>query len=157
MDKNFMKSAFDSFGDLEYTTDHHRIRSWVTSHRGHPALVKSEPKSLYIRFPSHPKDDDSVETISWDAFFDKFEADHLAMQFVSDPSSGQGSPPVTFVNRNTVQADDASLEPSRVFGESEGDAERRGELSWNESPPAGPEIEEAGTAWTPDSQGRPVE
>jgi hypothetical protein len=156
MDKNFMKSAFDSFGDLEYTTDHQRIRSWVKSHRGKPAQVLSEPKSLYIRFPSHPNDD-SVQTISWDDFFDKFEADQLAMQFVSDPSSGQGSPPVTFVHRNTVQAGDVSLEPSRVFGESAGDAERRGELSWNESPPAGPEIEEAGTAWTPESQGRPVE
>ena len=73
------------------------------------------------------------------------------------PSSGQGSPPVTFVNRNTVQADDASLEPKRIFGESEGDSERRGELSWNEARPAGPEIEEAGTAWTPDSEGQQVE
>jgi len=157
MDMNFIKSGFDTFGDLEYTTDHQRIRSWVKSHHGQPALVKGEPELLYIRFPSHPKNDNSVKTISWDDFFDRFEHDHLAMQFVSEPPRGQASPPVTFVNRNTAQADDASLEPGRIYGESEGDARRRGELTWNEAPPAGPEIEEAGTAWTPESQGRPVE
>jgi hypothetical protein len=155
MDNNFMKSAFDPFGDLEYTTDHQRIRSWVTSHHGRPARVLGHPSSLYIRFPSHPKNDDSVETISWDDVFDRFEADQLAMQYVSDPSAGQASPPVTFVNRATVQSDDNSLEPERIFGESEGDAERRGEPNWNDSGPAGPEIEEGGTAWTPDSQARP--
>src|SRR5215475_433113 len=157
MDKNFMKSGFDTFGDLEYTTDHRRIRRWVTSHRGRPALVKSEPKSLYIRFPSHPKNDDSLELISWDQFFDRFDADQLAMRFVSEPSTGHGSPPVSFVSRNTVQADDASLEPERIVGESEGDAERRGEPDWNESRPPGPVVEEGGTAWTPESQSRPVE
>jgi hypothetical protein len=50
-----------------------------------------------------------LEDISWKEFFTAFEAELLAMQFVDEPKEGKTIPIARFVNRATVQADDAAL------------------------------------------------
>ena len=112
--KTFIKSAFDSQGDLEYTIDHHLIRKWVSHWHGHPALA-SEPVAgshtlLRLRFPKGP-DEETPEAISWDEFFKRFDAEHLALQYVDEPrSSGSAVEPFArLVDRNLAQADSQTL------------------------------------------------
>ncbi len=119
--KNFIKSAFDVEGDLEYTTDHHMIRSWVGRWHGHPALAKSADTTeagsgslLRIKFPKDPNEK-SLESISWDEFFEHFEQEHLALEYLDEPKSNvTGEPFARLVDRRTVGADSqvlASLSP----------------------------------------------
>lgn len=115
-DKTFMKSAFDTTGDLEYTTDHHMIRQWAGRWHGHPAVAKSPDAGtaasgglLRIRFPKDP-DEKSLESISWDEFFRRFEEQHLALEYLDEPRSQvKGQPFARLVDRRTVQADSQAL------------------------------------------------
>jgi hypothetical protein len=119
-DKTFMKSAFDTTGDLEYTTDHHMIRRWAGRWHGHPAVAKSpdtdSPQSgptsggpLRIRFPNDP-DEKLLQAISWDEFFKRFEEQHLALEYLDEPRSQvKGRPFARLVDRRTVQADSQAL------------------------------------------------
>jgi hypothetical protein len=118
--KTFMKSGFDVTGDLEYTTDHRMIRLWAGRWHGHPAVAKTEDTAsaqsgstsggpLRIRFPKDP-DEKSLQSISWDEFFKRFEDQHLALEYVDEPRSQvKGQPFVRLVDRRTVQADSQAL------------------------------------------------
>jgi hypothetical protein len=75
------------------TTDHDVIRKWVEKHGGRPAHVSSVAKKgeigiLRIDFPQPPDNDESadanLEEISWDEFFEKFEAEKLAFLYQED-------------------------------------------------------------------------
>ena len=64
-------------------TDHEKIRSWAEEHGGHPACVKStgdenDPGILRINFPGY-SGEDTLEEISWEEFFEKFESSGLAL------------------------------------------------------------------------------
>jgi hypothetical protein len=64
-------------GESKTTTDHDTIRKWVEERGGKPATVKrtgdeEEPGVLRIDFPGYSSKD-SIEEISWDQFFEKFE------------------------------------------------------------------------------------
>jgi hypothetical protein len=65
------------------TTDRDEIRRWVEERGGHPATVKATvgkghtPGILRIDFPDY-SGARSLETISWNEFFDKFEKEKLA-------------------------------------------------------------------------------
>lgn len=64
-------------------TDHEEIRQWVESHSGTPASVKStgrggeEAGILRIDFPGGAEG--SLEQISWEEFFNKFDEKDLAL------------------------------------------------------------------------------
>jgi hypothetical protein len=119
-DKTFMKSGFDVTGDLEYTTDHQMIRRWAGRWHGHPALTKTPDAGtaqsgrtsggrLRIRFPNDP-DEKSLQSISWDEFFKRFEEQHLALEYLDEPRSQvKRQPFVRLVDRRTVQADSQAL------------------------------------------------
>lgn len=123
-DKTFMKSGFDTTGDLEYTTDHKMIRHWVGRWHAHPAVAKSPDTAspqggpiiggrttgqLRIRFPKDP-DAKSLHLISWDEFFRRFEEQHLALEYLDEPrSTVKGQPFARLVDRRTVQADSQAL------------------------------------------------
>ena len=114
-----IKSGFDVFGDVEYTTDHNMIRRWISAHHGHPARLKDVDTSahgeqnaihLRIRFRGMPANESHLlEDISWKEFLTAFEAGRLAMEFVDEPTKGRSVPSVRFVNRDTVEADNAAL------------------------------------------------
>jgi hypothetical protein len=119
MDNNMIKSDFDVFGDVEYTTDHDMIHRWISAHHGHPARLKEadttthgEQNTIHLRihFPTMPSSESHLlEKISWKEFFDIFEAERLAMVFVDEHTAGKAVPSVNFVNRATAQADNAAL------------------------------------------------
>lgn len=65
------------------TTDHDFIRRWVEERGGRPARVKGtgggdDPGMLRIDFPGY-SGEDSLDEISWEEFFEKFEENNLAL------------------------------------------------------------------------------
>jgi hypothetical protein len=84
------------------TTDHDEIRRWVQERGGKPASVKGtggeEPGVLRIDFPGRG-DEDSLEEISWEEFFDKFEKEKLAFLYQDRTEDGSESRFFKLVNR----------------------------------------------------------
>ena len=78
------------------TTDHGEIRQWVEERGGHPATVKATvgkghtPGILRIDFPDYTGER-SLEPISWDEFFDKFEKEKLAFLHQDGTARGKTS------------------------------------------------------------------
>jgi hypothetical protein len=67
------------------TTDHEFIRHWADEREGQPSRVKGtggkgDPGMIRIDFPGY-SGEDSLEPISWNEFFDKFEEQHLALLY----------------------------------------------------------------------------
>src|SRR4051794_35780021 len=86
------------------TTDHNEIRRWAEERGGHPATVKrteqgGEPGILRIDFPGF-SGEDTLEEISWDDFFQKFEESGLAFLFQDKGDSRFNK----LVSRDTAQA-----------------------------------------------------
>lgn len=86
------------------TTDHEVIRKWVEKRSGSPATVKSTASDedagiLRIDFPGYGGKE-SLEHISWDAFFAKFEEKQLAFLYQDELKSGETSRFFKFVRRD---------------------------------------------------------
>lgn len=72
-------------GSAKATTDHEFIRQWAEARGGHPARVRGtggndDPGMIRIDFPGY-SGEASLEEISWDEFFDKFEEKDLALLY----------------------------------------------------------------------------
>ncbi|RBP65463.1 hypothetical protein DFO66_10446 [Brevibacterium sanguinis] len=85
------------------TTDHDEIRSWVETHDGKPASVRStesggDPGVLRIDFPGGSGEDD-LEHISWDDWFQKFDDENLAFLYQEQKSDGSDSTFFKLVSR----------------------------------------------------------
>ena len=85
------------------TIDPDTIKEWVEARGGHPAAVKrTESKNdvgiLRIDYPGF-SGERSLEEISWDEFFEKFEAAQLAFLY-QDESDSRFS---KLVSRESVQ------------------------------------------------------
>ena len=85
------------------TIDHDEIRQWVEERGGHPAHVKesgdaNDPGILRIDYPGF-SGQGTLERISWDEFFDAFDANKLAFLF-QDESDSRFS---KLVDRSTVE------------------------------------------------------
>ena len=81
--------------DAKSTTDHQKIRSWVEERGGRPAAVKgtgsgNDPGILRIDFPGY-SGEESLQEITWEQFFDKFEKEQLAFLFQEETESGDVS------------------------------------------------------------------
>lgn len=77
------------------TVDHDQIKHWVEARGGHPARVKgtgsgSDGGLLRIDFPDY-SGGQSLEEISWEEFFDKFEEKSLAFLYQDETSGGEES------------------------------------------------------------------
>ena len=76
------------------TTDHDEIRRWAEERGGKPAQVKrtagegDEVGIIRIDFPGY-SGGDSLEEISWDEWFDKFDAQGLALIYQEKTESGE--------------------------------------------------------------------
>ncbi len=86
------------------TIDHDEIRRWVEERGGNPATVKrtgdkNEPGILRIDFPGF-SGEGSLEPISWDAFFEKFEESQLAFVYQEETADGNTSHFSKLVRRN---------------------------------------------------------
>jgi hypothetical protein len=91
-------------GASKTTTDHQEIRRWAEERGGRPAHVKEtgsdgDPGVLRIDYPGRG-DDDALEEISWDEWFDAFEANKLALVYQEETKDGDESRFSKLVSRN---------------------------------------------------------
>ncbi|HLG77340.1 MAG TPA: hypothetical protein VKX46_13060 [Ktedonobacteraceae bacterium] len=98
--------------ESQTTIDHDTIRRWAEARGGKPSSVKSTAKGgdagiLRINFPGY-SGEDTLEEISWDEFFAKFDETHLAFLYQEQTSSGEESRFFKIVNRDTADIDSSS-------------------------------------------------
>ena len=79
------------------TQDHDEIKSWAEERGGKPSCVrgtgnKGDIGLMRIEFPGTPNaNDDKLEEISWEEFFEKFDERGLALVYQAETASGQKS------------------------------------------------------------------
>lgn len=79
------------------TQDHEEIRQWAESRGAKPAEVASTERSgqtgiLRLEFPGATNANDSaLKEISWDEFFEKFDASGLALVYQEETADGEKS------------------------------------------------------------------
>ena len=89
--------------DSRTTTDHDEIRRWVEERGGRPSRVKGTGSGddaglLRIDYPGRG-DDEALEEISWEDFFDAFEENDLAFLYQEATKDGSESRFSKFVSR----------------------------------------------------------
>jgi len=87
------------------TIDHDAIRQWAEERKGKPATVIAterggKPGILRIDFPGH-SGEGTLDPISWEDFFNKFECANLAMVYEDKTADGETSYFCKFVNRES--------------------------------------------------------
>lgn len=96
-------------GKSAKTTDHETIRRWVEERGGKPSTVRSttgknDTGLLRIDFPGRSnrggKDENTLEEISWEDFFEKFEEKKLAFLYQEKTKTGRESRFSKFVSRD---------------------------------------------------------
>lgn len=85
------------------TTNHETIRRWAEERGGRPARVKAtgkgdDPGMLRLDFGER---DPSLEQISWDEFFDKFDESDLTFLYEEETASGAEGPVKELVEHET--------------------------------------------------------
>jgi hypothetical protein len=85
------------------TTDHDEIRQWAEQHDGKPACVQGTGSDgdvgvLRIDFPGGAGEQD-LKHISWDDWFEKFDASDVEFLYQSEKSSGEDSTFFKLVHR----------------------------------------------------------
>lgn len=96
------------------TIDHDEIRAWVEARGGRPAHV--DPGLLRIDFPGH-SGEGALESISWEEWFEAFDANGLAFLHRDLTAAGEQSHFNKLVARDTVEArarSDAKAATSRA-------------------------------------------
>jgi hypothetical protein len=89
-------------------TDHEEIKRWVAERKGRPATIADTAKRgeeaglLRIDFPGGAKNP-PLEPISWEAFFEKFDAENLALVYQDETADGRKSYFCKFVSRESVE------------------------------------------------------
>lgn len=89
------------------TTNHDEIKRWTEKRGGKPSTVKGTEKGsqqaglLRIDFPGY-SGEDTLEEISWDDFFDKFEEKHLAFLYQDHTKDGKESRFFKIVSRDNI-------------------------------------------------------
>lgn len=79
----------------QMTTDHDTIRRWAEQRGAKPACVKGtgandDPGIIRLDFPGY-SGGDSLEEISWDEWFEKFEQQGLALLYQDETGGGEQS------------------------------------------------------------------
>jgi len=84
------------------TTNHDEIRRWAEQRDGHPATVRGtadrdeDAGLLRIKF----RDDEDLEDIGWNDFFEKFDEEKLAFLYQDKTADGGKSRFFKFVERH---------------------------------------------------------
>ncbi|HEX3282077.1 MAG TPA: hypothetical protein VHR36_12660 [Pyrinomonadaceae bacterium] len=73
--------------EAKTTTNRQEIQAWVEERGGHPARVK-DTEVLRIDYPGY-SGEDTLEEISWDDFFETFEASNLAFLYQEETKDGE--------------------------------------------------------------------
>ena len=95
-------------GQSKTTTDHETIRKWAEERGGRPSAVKrtggkDDPGIIRIDFPGY-SGEDSLEEISWDEWFEKFDRNKLALLYQEETKDGERSNFNKLVSRETAES-----------------------------------------------------
>ena len=75
------------------TTDHDEIKQWAEDRGGKPARVKDaggDGDLIRLMFPDAKQaDDDGLEEIEWDRWFENFEENKLALIYQDETADGE--------------------------------------------------------------------
>lgn len=87
-------------------TDHNEIRSWAEERDAKPSAVRRTESQddvgiIRLDFPGY-SGADSLEEISWDDWFDKFEENELALVVQTETANGEKSNFNKLVSRTSV-------------------------------------------------------
>lgn len=99
-------------GERQMTTDHDRIRAWVEERGGSPATVASTHEEddagiIRIDFPGY-SGEGSLEKISWDEWFQKFDDSDLVFLYQETLASGGQSNFNKLIKRETAEENDSA-------------------------------------------------
>jgi hypothetical protein len=93
--------------DAKVTTAHNEIRKWVEARGGRPARVKATAGDgsgvLRIDYPGYAGED-TLETITWNEFFEGFEENNLAFLYQEETKAGDKSRFSKLIDRDTEEA-----------------------------------------------------
>lgn len=89
------------------STDHEEIREWAEERGAHPACVrgtggKGDTGMIRLDFPGYTGGD-SLQEITWDDFFQKFDEQGLALLYQESTAKGQKSNFNKLIARETAQ------------------------------------------------------
>ena len=87
--------------EAKTTTNRKEIEQWVEERGGNPARVKGS-ELLRINYPGY-SGEDTLEEISWEEFFQIFEASDLAFLYQDKTKDGELSRFSKFVERDTAK------------------------------------------------------
>ncbi|HKR98669.1 MAG TPA: hypothetical protein VJU79_04050 [Candidatus Dormibacteraeota bacterium] len=90
--------------ETKTTTDHEEIRRWAEERGGRPVRVRGtgdddDPGILRIDFPGGAGEE-SLEPISWDEWFQKFDERNLALLYQEEKADGEASTFFKLVRRD---------------------------------------------------------
>ncbi len=99
-------------GERYMTMDHERIREWVEERDGKPSTVRSTHSDddaglIRLDFPGY-SGGDSLEEISWEEWFEKFDDSGLVLLFQETLSSGGQSSFNKLISRETAEENDSA-------------------------------------------------
>jgi hypothetical protein len=111
------------------TRDHEEIRRWAEERGGKPAHVKRTGSKedigiLRIDFPGF-SGEGSLEPISWEEFFDKFDERNLALVYQEETAGGQRSNFNKLVSGETAAASRGGASRSRKSAKKAGKAAKK--------------------------------
>lgn len=92
--------------DSRTTTDHDEIRHWAEARHARPARVKGtsgkdDPGMIRLDFPGY-SGEGSLESISWDDWFEAFDDNHLALVYQERTADGKPSNFNKIIGRETA-------------------------------------------------------
>ena len=104
------------------TQDHEEIRRWAEERGGKPSHVKStgsedDPGILRIDFPGY-SGEGSLESISWDDWFEKFDESKLALLYEEETAAGERSNFNKIVKAETARQVESGSQRKRGSGAS---------------------------------------
>jgi len=93
--------------ETKVTTDHAEVQRWVDERGGHPARVKGTqnkqgPGVIRIDYPGY-SGAETLEPISWQAFFEAFEENKLAFLYQEKTKDGSQSRFSKLIDRDTAK------------------------------------------------------
>lgn len=94
-------------GEQKITTDHKEIKKWIEERGGKPATVRGTERGkehaglLRIDFPGY-SGESTLEEVTWDEFFKKFDESNLAFLYQETTSDGNESRFSKFISRETA-------------------------------------------------------
>ncbi len=96
------------------TTDHEEIRRWAAARNGTPAVIlrfKTDDDGvapITIHFPGD-RSENSLDEVSWEAWFKKFDAAGLALLYQENTAGGEQSNFNKLVGREAVDEVEAAV------------------------------------------------